>query len=83
MYWYFTEDPDKKATSLFRTQLLTQNSSNNSKGGTGGMNFPDEHRVNIVQKEPRVSYIVELQWLKRFWDHGKLFEPWVVWVSEG
>ena len=51
---FFPEDPDKKATSLFRTQLLTPNPGG-SKAGLGGMNYPDEHRVNIVQKEPRVS----------------------------
>ena len=54
MSCFFPEDPDKKATSLFRTQLLTPNPGG-SKAGLGGMNYPDEHRVNIVQKEPRVS----------------------------
>ena len=26
---------------------------------------------------------VELQWLEHLWDHGKLFEPWVVRANEG
>ena len=25
---------------------------------------------------------VELQWLEHLWDHGKLFEPWVVRANE-
>ena len=49
-----TEDPDRKATSLFRTQLLNPSSS---KTGASSTAYPEEHRVNIVQKEPRVSDI--------------------------
>ena len=26
---------------------------------------------------------VELQWLEHLWDHGKVFEPWVVRANEG
>ena len=27
--------------------------------------------------------LVELQWLEHVWDHGNLFETWVVRASEG
>ena len=49
-----TEDPDKKATSLFRSQLLNPSSN---KTGASSSGFAEEHRVNIVQKEPRVSKV--------------------------
>ena len=29
-----------------------------------------------------IVYTVELQWLEHLWDHGKLFEPWVVRAKE-
>ena len=29
------------------------------------------------------EYTVELQWREHLWDHGKLFEPWVVRANEG
>ena len=28
-------------------------------------------------------YTVALQWLEHLWDHGKVFEPWVVRANEG
>ena len=28
-------------------------------------------------------YTVKLQWLEHLWDHGKVFEPWVVRAIEG
>ena len=33
----------------------------------------------IIQKPTTV----ELQWLEHLWDHGKVFEPWVVRATEG
>ena len=33
-------------------------------------------KLNIVQT-------VELQWLEHLWDHGNLFETWVVRATEG
>ena len=68
---FFPEDPDKKATSLFRTQLLTPNPGG-SKAGLGGMNYPDEHRVNIVQKEPRVSFCCKFRKLYESFNFVKL-----------
>ena len=38
-------------------------------------------------KEPKNQHInihtVELQWLEHHWDHGNLFETWVVRATEG
>ena len=31
----------------------------------------------------RFVYTVEPQWLEHLWDHGKLFETWVVRATEG
>ena len=30
-----------------------------------------------------ILHTVELQWLEHLWDHGNLFEIWVVRVTEG
>ena len=32
---------------------------------------------------PRILITVELQWLEHLWDHGNLFETWVVRATEG
>ena len=44
--------------------------------------FGDSGRLCYVTVAfPR--YTVELQWLEHLWDHGNLFETWVVRATEG
>ena len=33
--------------------------------------------------QPAKPYTVELQWLEHHWDHGNLFEIWVVRATKG
>ena len=32
--------------------------------------------------DEQIATIVELQWLEHFWDHGNVFEIWVVRATE-
>ena len=45
------------------------------------------HAVMIVSSKRLLllglCVIVEIQWLKHLWDHGNLFETWVVRATEG
>ena len=38
---------------------------------------------NLQFSKTGFSNTVELQWLEHLWDHKKLFEAWVVQVTEG
>ena len=41
----------------------------------------EQHRLR--QLKCTFIYTFKLQWLEHLWDHGNLFETWVVWVTEG
>ena len=48
--------------------------------------FLTKRNVNLMEmlviKEEEAN-TVELQWIEHLWDHGKLFETWVVRATEG
>ena len=39
--------------------------------------------LKFFYQHARVKNTVELQWLEHLWDHGKVFESWVVRANEG
>ena len=64
-------------------EKFTQGAKLFKKSERRGFGPPSVVQSTMGSNSPRPKTTVELPWLEHLWDHGNLFEIWVVRATEG